>query len=98
MTAGFSPASRGDPARGTSSERDAKLLQTTTFCRRLRCWKGHRSSRRAILARHCRVGKIRRTYSKFVKKGRVISEMPRPRMVLPNRGKVNVIVSRGRKR
>jgi Glycosyl hydrolase family 26/PASTA domain len=55
------------------------------------------AAKRAILARHCRVGKIRRAYSK-VKKGRVISEKPKPRVVLPNRGKVNLVVSRGRKR
>jgi beta-lactam-binding protein with PASTA domain len=52
----------------------------------------------AILARHCRVGKIRRAYSKIVKKGRVISETRKPRTALPNRGSVNLVVSRGRRR
>jgi len=55
-------------------------------------------AKRAIFARHCRVGKIRRAYSKVVKKGRVISETPKPRTVLPNHGKINLVVSRGRKR
>jgi hypothetical protein len=45
-----------------------------------------------------RVGKIRRAFSKTVKRGRVISEKPKPGMVLPKRGKVNLVVSRGRKR
>jgi hypothetical protein len=45
----------------------------------------------------CRAGKIRRAYSKTVKRGRVISEKPKPGAVLPKRGKVNLVISRGRK-
>jgi hypothetical protein len=53
---------------------------------------------KGMIARaNCRVGKIRRAYSKTVKRGRVISEKPKPGTVLPNRGRVNVVVSRGRK-
>jgi hypothetical protein len=52
---------------------------------------------RAILKRHCSVGKIHRAFSKVVKKDHVISEMPRPRTVLPNQGKVNLVISRGRR-
>jgi hypothetical protein len=46
---------------------------------------------------YCRVGKIRRAYSKTVRQGRVISEVPGPGTVLPNGGKVNLVVSRGRR-
>ena len=41
--------------------------------------------------------KIRRAYSTTVKRGRVISEKPRFGTVLPGGGKVNLVVSRGRK-
>jgi beta-lactam-binding protein with PASTA domain len=50
---------------------------------------------RAILNRHCSVGTIRRAFSKVVKKDHVISQMPRPRTVLPIHGKVNLVLSRG---
>jgi len=53
------------------------------------------AAKRTIARANCRVGKIRRGYSKTVKSGRVISETPRPGTVLPNRGKVNLVVSRG---
>jgi predicted NUDIX family NTP pyrophosphohydrolase len=55
-------------------------------------------AKRTIARANCRVGKIRRAYSKSVKRGRVISQKPKPYTVLPNRGKVNLVVSRGRKR
>jgi hypothetical protein len=45
---------------------------------------------------NCRVGKVSRAYSK-ARKGRVISEKPVFGTVLPGRGKVNLVVSRGRK-
>jgi hypothetical protein len=54
-----------------------------------------RVARRTIARANCRIGKIRRAYSKNVKKGRVISQKPEPGTVLPNRGKVNLVVSRG---
>ena len=54
-------------------------------------------ARRAIARANCRLGKIRRAYSKTVKRGRVISQKPKPGTVLPNGGKVNLVVSRGRK-
>jgi hypothetical protein len=46
----------------------------------------------------CRVAKIRRAYSKKVKRGHVISQAPPSRRVLRTGGKVNLVVSRGRKR
>jgi hypothetical protein len=55
------------------------------------------AAKRMIARTHCRVGKIRRDYSKTVKRSRVISEYPKPPTVLPNRGKVELVVSRGRR-
>lgn len=55
-------------------------------------------ARRAIVAAHCTVGKLVRKYSRTVKKGRVISEKPRARTKLANKAKVNLVVSRGRRR
>ena len=55
------------------------------------------TARRMILAHHCSIGRIRRTYSKLVKKGHLISQKPKPPAVLPNHGKVDLVASRGRK-
>jgi hypothetical protein len=54
-------------------------------------------AKRAIARAGCRVGKIRRAYSKIVKRDRVISQKPRFGTVLPKGGKVNLLISRGRK-
>ena len=51
-----------------------------------------------ILARgHCRVGKVRRAFDKYVKKGHVMSQKPNFGAVLPGGGKINLVVSRGRR-
>ena len=55
------------------------------------------AARRMIARADCRVGKIRRAYSKTVRKGRVISQKPGFGAVLPGGGKVNLVVSRGRR-
>jgi hypothetical protein len=54
------------------------------------------AAKRAIARAHCRVGRIRRSYS-TVRKGRVTSQSPKPGTVLPGGGKVNLVVSRGRR-
>jgi beta-lactam-binding protein with PASTA domain len=54
-----------------------------------------RVARAAIARRACRVGKVRRARSRKVKRGRVVSQSPRPGTTLPNLGKVNLVVSRG---
>ena len=56
-----------------------------------------RAAKRAIVRADCRVGMIRGAYSKNVTHGRVISQQPASGRVLPKRGKVNLVVSRGRK-
>jgi hypothetical protein len=75
------------------------LLNTSGFCtvqnvKRLTL----PAAKRTLARANCRSGKIRRMYSKRVKKGRVISQKPRFGAVLPGGGKVNLVVSRGRKR
>jgi hypothetical protein len=55
------------------------------------------AAKRTIARANCRVGKIRRAYSKSVKRGRVISQKPRFGAVLPGGRKVDLVVSRGRK-
>jgi hypothetical protein len=54
------------------------------------------AARRAIVRANCRVGKIRRAYSRATR-GRVISLKPGFGAVLPGGGRVNLVVSRGRK-
>jgi hypothetical protein len=55
------------------------------------------SAKRTIAQRHCRTGKVGYAYSRKPK-GIVISQSPRPGRVLPARSKINLIVSRGRRR
>ena len=56
------------------------------------------SAKRTITKRHCRTGKVDYAYSRKRTKGIVISQSRRPGRVLPARSKVNLIVSRGRRR
>ena len=55
------------------------------------------AARSAITKAQCSVGKVRRKSSNKVKRGRVISQSPKARTTLPNLGKVNLVVSRGRR-
>jgi len=55
------------------------------------------AARRTIASANCRVGKISRAYSKVVRKGRVISQSPKFGAILRGGGRVNLVVSRGRK-
>src|SRR6266511_4222973 len=72
------------------------LLNTPGLCTVQDVWgKTLPAAKRTIVRANCRVGKIRRAYSRL-KKGCVISEKPKPGTVLPNGAKVNLVVSRGR--
>jgi thermitase len=55
-------------------------------------------SRRLLATRRCRLGRVGRAYSRRVMKGRVISQGRRPGARLVRGTKVNVVVSRGRRR
>jgi uncharacterized delta-60 repeat protein len=54
------------------------------------------AARRMLAKRRCAVGKVKRKASARVKRGRVISQGRRPGARLPNRSKVNLVISRGR--
>jgi hypothetical protein len=54
-------------------------------------------AKQTLARANCRLGKIRRVYSKLFSKGVVISEQPKAWTVLRKGGRVNLVVSRGRK-
>lgn len=54
-------------------------------------------ARSAIRRARCRTGKVKRTYSGSVKKGRVIKQRPKAAASLRSGAKVNLVVSRGAK-
>jgi hypothetical protein len=54
------------------------------------------TAKRRIVAAHCRTGRVRKAYSKTVRKGRVISQRPRAGKKLVRGSKVNLVVSRGK--
>jgi PASTA domain/PKD domain len=56
------------------------------------------AAKAAIRRSHCRTGTVKRTHSRNVRKGRVIAQRPGPGTRLPNGARVNLIVSRGRRR
>jgi hypothetical protein len=55
------------------------------------------AAKRTLGRVNCRVGKVTRAYRKGVGRGRVISQRPRFGAVLRGGGKVNLVVSRGRR-
>lgn len=56
------------------------------------------AARVALTKSRCKLGTLKRKYSAEVKKGRVISQRPAPRARLAELAKVNLVVSRGRRR
>jgi hypothetical protein len=56
------------------------------------------AAKREIALTNCRLGEIRRVYTNRVKAGRVVSQRPSAGTVLRKGGKVDLVVSRGRKR
>jgi hypothetical protein len=54
------------------------------------------AAKRAIKSHLCAVGKIKRSASRTVKTGHVISQKPRPGTRLKRGAKVNLVVSKGR--
>ena len=57
-----------------------------------------RAAKRAIRNAHCAVGKVTKAFSKSVKKGRVISQKPRPAKKLAAGSTVKLKVSKGKKK
>jgi hypothetical protein len=73
------------------------LLNTPGLCTVQHLWgKTLPVAKRTLARANCRVGKIRRAYSRL-KRGRVIREKPRAGTVLPKGSKVNLVVSLGRR-
>jgi hypothetical protein len=56
------------------------------------------AAKRTLPRASCRVGKVTRAYEKGVARGRVISQRPGFGAVLPGGARVNLVVSRGKKR
>jgi PASTA domain/FG-GAP repeat len=54
-------------------------------------------ARALLAARRCALGRVTRGYSRKVRKGRVITQRPRASTRLPRGGRVNLLVSRGRR-
>jgi serine/threonine-protein kinase len=51
----------------------------------------------ALISAHCRPGRVTKTYSHGIKRGRVISQEPKPGKRLRAGARVNLTVSRGKK-
>ena len=83
---------------GDSSNTVSVLMNTPGLCAVQNVKGKTLAAAKQTLARaNCRSGKIRRAYSEFASRGRVISQKPRFGAVLPKGGKVSLVVSRGRK-
>lgn len=86
------PAGNADPTPATATFRSAPACVVPNVAGRTLA-----GARRALTRAHCRAGKISAAYSSRVRKGRVISQTPRRGARLPNRGKVKLVISRGRR-
>jgi hypothetical protein len=56
------------------------------------------AAKRELKAGDCALGKVKTAFSPKVKKGRVISQSQRPGKTMKAGGKVNLVVSKGKKR
>jgi beta-lactam-binding protein with PASTA domain len=55
------------------------------------------TTERMLTAAHCRAGKVKHAFSRMFKKGRVISAKPGAGRKLPERSKVALTVSKGKR-
>jgi uncharacterized delta-60 repeat protein len=55
-------------------------------------------AKRTMRAAHCSVGKVTRAFSRKVKKGKVISQQPKPGVTRPAGSKVKLKISKGKRR
>jgi Ca2+-binding RTX toxin-like protein len=55
-------------------------------------------ARALLVSRHCRLGRVGHRFSRRVRKGRILSQDRRPGLRLARGAKVDVVVSRGRRR
>lgn len=56
------------------------------------------AAKAAITRGHCRTGKVTRSYSRTMRKGRVLAQRPAPGSHLANGARVALVVSRGKRR
>jgi PASTA domain len=97
-------ATNGDGARSVASEPSSIVARAPAPPQARRCVvpsvRGKRlaAARKAITNARCRVGRVQRKFSNRVRAGRVISQTPRPRARLASRGRVHLVVSKGRRR
>lgn len=57
-----------------------------------------KAAKRVLRAANCSLGKVGKAYSAKIKKGRVVSQKPKPHTVKPLDARVKLVLSRGRKR
>ena len=80
------------------------VSRTFSITRKLKCKVPRVISKQLAAARsminrgHCLTGKVTRVYSRARRKGVVIGQSRRPGQVLPANSKINLVVSRGRRR
>jgi hypothetical protein len=76
---------------------------TATFARKPQCvvprlkTKTITRAKRALVARHCTLKRVKRAYSVRVRRGQIIAQNPAAGTVLPHDAGVTVVVSRGRR-
>jgi eukaryotic-like serine/threonine-protein kinase len=56
-----------------------------------------KAAKRALRTRFCSLGKVKHSFSTKVRKGRVLSEKPRPGKRLKHGAKVSLIISKGKR-
>jgi len=72
------------------------------FARKLACvvprvtGKKLKAAKRVLTRAHCKAGKVTKKFSK-VKRGRVVSQRPKPGTNLPAGAKVRLVISKGKK-
>ena len=89
-------APAGRPAAATASA-GATVAQARCVVPNVR-GKTLAQARRLLTSRRCALGRVSRAYSGRIRKSRIISQSRRPGTRHPRRTRVNVLVSRGRRR
>jgi beta-lactam-binding protein with PASTA domain len=56
-----------------------------------------KSAKESILDAHCSLGSVRKAYSNSVKKGRVISQKPKPGLTKPAGTRIALKLSKGKR-
>jgi hypothetical protein len=89
---------KNDLVTANSEDSVSVLINSPGRCTvQLVVWMRLAAAKRTTIRANCRVGTIRRAYSRSGAKGTVVAQKPGFGAVLPKGGKVNLVVSRGRK-